>query len=143
MAQKIDSTSSTRGSCMQSHWQRSGSPVDNAAGVKSLKKALCDVGLEALISFPVVHCPHAFRIVLKAVERTNSIGKVIPGWKIVYSGDPRPCLGLVEASHSATLLIHEANREIVSKLASGFIMLASDSGCVRVWPVVGGAVRSS
>ncbi|PON31832.1 Metallo-beta-lactamase [Parasponia andersonii] len=108
MAQKIDFTSSTRGSYMQSYW-RSGCPVDNAAGMKSLKKVLYDIGLEALISFPVVHCPHAFGVVLKAAERTNSIGQVIPGWKIVYSGDTRPCLELVEASHGATLLIHEAS----------------------------------
>ncbi|PON46911.1 tRNase Z endonuclease [Parasponia andersonii] len=111
MAQKIDCTLFARGSRMQSYWKRSGSPVDNAAGMKSLKKVLSDAGLEALISFPVVHCPQAFGVVLKAAERTNNVGKVIPGWKIVYSGDTRPCPELAEASHGATVLIHEATFE--------------------------------
>ena len=70
---------------------------------------LCEAGLEALISFPVMHCPQAFGIVLKAAERVNSGGKVIPGWKIVYSGDTRPCPELVDASCGATVLIHEAS----------------------------------
>ncbi|XP_057982112.1 tRNAse Z TRZ4, mitochondrial-like isoform X2 [Malania oleifera] len=74
-----------------------------------LKKILNDAGLERLISVPVVHCPEAFGIVLKAAERVNSIGKVIPGWKLVYSGDTRPCQELMEASQGATILIHEAS----------------------------------
>ena len=109
IGQKVNSTLFARGSRMQSYWKRSGSPVENAAGIKSLKKVLADAGLEALISFPVVHCPQAFGVVLKAAERTNSVGKMIPGWKIVYSGDTRPCPELVEASRGATVLIHEAS----------------------------------
>ncbi|XP_062087542.1 tRNAse Z TRZ4, mitochondrial-like [Humulus lupulus] len=85
--------------------------VDNVTEIKSLKKMLGDAGLEALISFPVVHCTQAFGVVLKAAERTNSVGKAIPGWKIVYSGDTRPCQELREASHRATILIHEATFE--------------------------------
>ncbi|KAJ8756216.1 hypothetical protein K2173_024763 [Erythroxylum novogranatense] len=104
----------TRGSIMQSYWKRPGSPTDNSMAfplLKNLKKVLGEAGLEALISFPVVHCPQAFGIVLKATERTNSVGKVIPGWKLVYSGDTRPCPELVEASRGATVLIHEATFE--------------------------------
>ncbi|XP_030494096.2 tRNase Z TRZ3, mitochondrial isoform X1 [Cannabis sativa] len=111
MAQKIDSTLFARGSRMQSYWQKSGSPVDNITEIKSLKKILGDAGLEALISFPVVHCPQAFGVVLKAAERTNSVGKSIPGWKVVYSGDTRPCEASIEASRDATILIHEATFE--------------------------------
>ncbi|KAF2323449.1 hypothetical protein GH714_035500 [Hevea brasiliensis] len=109
-----ESTLFARCSRMQSYWKRPGSPVDNAMifpVLKSLKKVLGEAGLEALISFPVVHCPQAFGIVLKAAERINSIGKMIPGWKIVYSGDTRPCPELVEASNGATVLIHEATFE--------------------------------
>ncbi|KAF2323437.1 hypothetical protein GH714_035450 [Hevea brasiliensis] len=109
-----ESTLFARCSRMQSYWKRPGSPVDNAMifpVLKSLKKVLGEAGLEALISFPVVHCPQAFGIVLKAAERINSVGKMIPGWKIVYSGDTRPCPELVEASNGATVLIHEATFE--------------------------------
>ncbi|XP_021300470.1 tRNAse Z TRZ4, mitochondrial-like [Herrania umbratica] len=112
--QDINGTLFARGSRMQSYWRLPGSPVDHSAAypfLKNLKKVLGEAGLEALISFPVVHCPQAFGIVLKAAERVNSVGKVIPGWKIVYSGDTRPCPELVDASRGATVLIHEATFE--------------------------------
>ncbi|KAL5575197.1 hypothetical protein UlMin_016896 [Ulmus minor] len=112
--QKIDYTIFAKGSRMQSYFNRPGSPVDIGAVIpilKSLKKMLSEAGLDALISFPVVHCPQAFGVVLKAGERINSAGKVIPGWKIVYSGDTRPCPELIEASRGATVLIHEATFE--------------------------------
>ena len=96
---------------MQSYWKKPSSLVDNTAAMKRVKKVLGDAGLEALISFPVVHCSQAFGVVLKAAERTNSVGKVIPGWKIVYSGDTRPCPELIKASRGATILIHEASIE--------------------------------
>lgn len=108
----VDSALFVKGSPMQSYWKRPSSPVGNAASferLSHLKKVLQDAGLENLISFPVVHCPQAFGISLKAGDRTNSIGEVIPGWKIVYSGDTRPCQELIEASRGATVLIHEVN----------------------------------
>lgn len=104
----------SRGSRMQSQWKRPASPTQIAAAFpifKSLKKVLADAGLESLISFPVVHCPQAFGIALQAADRVNKTGKTIPGWKIVYSGDTRPCPELVRASHGATVLIHEASGE--------------------------------
>uniref|UniRef100_A0A803NZ43 ribonuclease Z n=1 Tax=Cannabis sativa TaxID=3483 RepID=A0A803NZ43_CANSA len=85
--------------------------ADNVTEIKSLKKILGAAGLEALISFSVFHCKQAFGVVLKAAERINSVGKAIPGWKIVYSGDTRPCKALIEASRDATILIHEATFE--------------------------------
>ncbi|XP_057967084.1 tRNase Z TRZ3, mitochondrial [Malania oleifera] len=112
--QSIDATLFAKGNRMQSYWKRPGSPVNNGVVVpilKNLEKVLGDAGLEALISFPVVHCPQAFGVVLKASERISSSGKVIPGWKIVYSGDTRPCPELIEASRGATVLIHEATFE--------------------------------
>ncbi|XP_050231518.1 tRNAse Z TRZ4, mitochondrial isoform X2 [Mercurialis annua] len=90
------------------------SVVDNPMAfvrLRNLKRVLNEAGLETLISFPVVHCPEAFGIVLKAAERMNSVGKPIPGWKIVYSGDTRPCPAMIEASDGATVLIHEATFE--------------------------------
>ncbi|KAI3455462.1 hypothetical protein Pfo_012125 [Paulownia fortunei] len=114
VGKNVDSTLFARGSRMQSYWKRPGSPTQIAAAVpilKSLKKVLMEAGLEALISFPVVHCPQAFGVVLQATNRINRVGKTIPGWKIVYSGDTRPCPELVKASHGATILIHEATFE--------------------------------
>ncbi|OMO69077.1 zinc phosphodiesterase ELAC protein 2-like protein [Corchorus olitorius] len=65
-------------------------PVDNVATfplLKRLKKVLNEAGLERLVSFPVVHCPEAFGVILKAADRINSSGKVIPGWKVVLFKD--------------------------------------------------------
>ncbi|CAA2991467.1 zinc phosphodiesterase ELAC 2-like [Olea europaea subsp. europaea] len=112
--ERVDSNLFARGSRMQSYWKRPGSPTENAAALpilKSLKKVLMEAGLETLISFPVVHCPQAYGVVLKASNRINRVGKTIPGWKIVYSGDTRPCPELVKASCGATVLIHEATFE--------------------------------
>ncbi|XP_026385349.1 tRNAse Z TRZ4, mitochondrial-like [Papaver somniferum] len=78
---------------------------------QKLKKLLGEVGLEALISVPVIHCRDSFGLVLKAVERHDADGKTIPGWKLVYSGDTRPCKNLKHASNGATVLIHEATFE--------------------------------
>lgn len=83
----------------------------NIPTLKKLKKILGEAGLEALISFPVMHCPQAFGVALKAADRINTVGETIPGWKIVYSGDTRPCLNVVKASRGATVLIHEASYE--------------------------------
>ncbi|KAG4161433.1 hypothetical protein ERO13_D01G054332v2 [Gossypium hirsutum] len=85
--------------------------IETFALLNRLKKVLNEAGIERLISFPVVHCPESFGVVLKAADRINSIGKAIPGWKVVYSGDTRPCSEMIEASQGATILIHEATFE--------------------------------
>ncbi|XP_042014427.1 tRNAse Z TRZ4, mitochondrial-like [Salvia splendens] len=77
----------------------------------SLCKILGELGLEALVSFSVIHCPGAYGVVLQAASRINSSGKTIPGWKVVYSGDTRPCPKLIWAARRATVLIHEATFE--------------------------------
>ncbi|KAK8527370.1 hypothetical protein V6N13_085203 [Hibiscus sabdariffa] len=112
----VTSTSSLEESCLQGSSKRLklSVPVDNVATfalLNRLKNVLNKAGLERLISFPVVHCPEAFGVVLKAADRINSIGKAIPGWKVVYSGDTRPCSETIEASQGATILIHEATFE--------------------------------
>lgn len=104
-----------RGSSMQSCWKSPGVVPDISVAfpiLKSLKRVLKEAGLDGLVSFPVVHCPQAFGVVIKASERVNSVGKVIEGWKIVYSGDTRPCPELTEASRGATILIHEVSSSI-------------------------------
>jgi ribonuclease Z len=59
------------------------------------------LGLTEVRSTEVVHCPFAYGFAL--THRS--------GWKIVYSGDTRPCPQLAEVGRGATLLIHEATFE--------------------------------
>ena len=47
---------------------------------------------------PVNHCYDAYGLVVLHKD----------GWKLVYSGDTRPCRALQDAGKSCTLLIHEA-----------------------------------
>ncbi len=63
-----------------------------------LQNQLTDFSIETV---PVVHCYKAFGVI---VEHKT-------GWKIVYSGDTRPCPKLAEAGRNASLLIHEATFE--------------------------------
>ncbi|EDO40024.1 predicted protein [Nematostella vectensis] len=58
------------------------------------------VGLSISV-VPVDHCAFAYGLVLSHVT----------GWKVVYSGDTRPCKELIDAGAGATLLIHEATLE--------------------------------
>ncbi|XP_076894186.1 tRNAse Z TRZ4, mitochondrial-like isoform X2 [Bidens hawaiensis] len=111
---KIENTLFSKGSQMQSHWKKGITSVDSSVSypiIKNLKNVIGVAGLENVISFPVVHCPQAFGVVLKGMDRVDKSGEIIPGWKIVYSGDTRPCPELVEASRGATVLIHEATFE--------------------------------
>ncbi|KAH9624165.1 hypothetical protein KSS87_004304 [Heliosperma pusillum] len=114
----IDSKLFTKGNPMQSCCQ---SPVGNDVVIQrlnTLKKVLQEACLETLVSFPVDHCrqapghsPQAFGVSLTAARRSNNASEMIPGWKIVYSGDTRPCPRLIEEARGATVLIHEATFE--------------------------------
>jgi ribonuclease BN (tRNA processing enzyme) len=81
--------------------------------------------LEILYSVPVVHCPQAFGVVLRAKEKVSSAGKAILGWKLVYSGDTRPCPALVDASRDATVLIHEVRGKNAWIYSIAFIDLST------------------
>lgn len=50
----------------------------------------------------VIHCPYSYGVIIK---------DCVHGWKMVYSGDTRPCPKLAEAGKGATLAIHEATLE--------------------------------
>ena len=63
--------------------------------------AMLDLGLAKLTAVQVDHCSQAFGVVLDHKD----------GWRVVYSGDTRPCPGLIKAGKGATLLIHEATFE--------------------------------
>lgn len=81
----------------------------DATGREALQHALDSMGLQRLVSVPVEHCHNAFGIVLESKPKNDMQGKITPGWKLVYSGDTRPCQALIEASHGATVLIHEVS----------------------------------
>ncbi|GLJ16002.1 hypothetical protein SUGI_0265040 [Cryptomeria japonica] len=96
---------------MQNYAQRLGvqdGTVLDLAGLHKLKKILSEAGIEVLHSVPVVHCREAFGVVLQAIRRKNNVNEIVPGWKLVYSGDTRPCKKLRDAAFGATVLIHEA-----------------------------------
>jgi hypothetical protein len=59
------------------------------------------LGFAAWASVRVDHCAGAHGLVL---EHSH-------GWKLVYSGDTRPCARLAAAGLDATLLVHEATFE--------------------------------
>ncbi|KAL5654193.1 hypothetical protein ACJX0J_033512, partial [Zea mays] len=103
---QLETTMFAPGTRMENYNRKPASPRDTTA-LANFKEVLQESGLEILYSVPVLHCPQAFGVVLKAMEKANSTGKVIPGWKVVYSGDTRPCPGLIDASRDATVLIHE------------------------------------
>ncbi|KAG0046168.1 hypothetical protein BGZ83_008642 [Gryganskiella cystojenkinii] len=68
---------------------------------KVLRELLKTSGFEEIKTVDVIHCPWAYGISMKHKE----------GWKIVYSGDTRPCQNLVSAGQDATVLLHEATFE--------------------------------
>ena len=69
------------------------------------------LGLKTLQNVRAVHCAHSFGVVLEgASSRGGGDGPAADGkgWKVVFSGDTRPCPQMVAAAQSADLLIHEA-----------------------------------
>lgn len=72
-----------------------------------IKELMNILDLKRLESIRVVHCAHAFGFILESKD-FNETDPHTPGWKIVFSGDTRPCLELINAAKNATLLIHEA-----------------------------------
>jgi ribonuclease Z len=76
-------------------------PVDDELAA-TLAEVRAQLGLTAMESVRVVHCAHAFAVALRGAA----------GWKLVYSGDTRPCDALVAAAKDATVLIHEARRQL-------------------------------
>ena len=61
-----------------------------------------DMKIDKLIAVEVDHCFQSYGCLLVAEENFGA------GNKILYSGDTRPCVNLVNYAHNCTLLIHEA-----------------------------------
>lgn len=103
---------------MQPVWKRPGFHIQkgiDVVGRERLRRVLNLLGLKDLCSVPVVHCPHAFAVVLEAEGRKVSESEAKPGWKLVFSGDTRPCRALVEAARGATILIHEVSLQSLER----------------------------
>eukprot|EP01105_Mastigella_eilhardi_P000630 TRINITY_DN1073_c0_g1_i1.p1 TRINITY_DN1073_c0_g1~~TRINITY_DN1073_c0_g1_i1.p1 ORF type:complete len:781 (-),score=151.06 TRINITY_DN1073_c0_g1_i1:1373-3715(-) len=75
--------------------------LKGTAEMPPFKACLANVGVTEMTTARVIHCPNAFGVVVTHKS----------GWKLVYSGDTRPCDALIEAGQGATLLIHEATLE--------------------------------
>jgi len=58
------------------------------------------LGLSQFLAVPVIHCQQSYALVMQ-----------FSMFKLVYSGDTRPCEELVEAGKNCTVLIHEATFE--------------------------------
>ena len=106
----LTSKTSPKKGQMRNYWLLPGANLLEGidwSGRDKLSEALSFLGLASLNSVPVVHCPHAFGVVFESVAQMQLSGTRRPGWKVVYSGDTRPCDTLVDASEGATVLIHE------------------------------------
>lgn len=80
-----------------------------------LQTAKARLGLERLESFGVDHCADAHGLLLQSAD----------GWKIVFSGDTRPCAAVENAARDATLLVHEVKPFITLTLDANTILLNS------------------
>ena len=71
-----------------------------------------DIGIRKLTNVPVIHCPQSYGLLIEANSFfATSIDTDVETFKLVYSGDTRPCDALIEMGLDATILIHEATFE--------------------------------
>ncbi|KAG1052997.1 hypothetical protein G6F43_004892 [Rhizopus delemar] len=75
---------------------------DEMTALNNVKKRL---GFSLVRPIEVIHCRWAYGL---SIEHEN-------GWKLVYSGDTRPCDNLIKEGQNATLLIHEATFDDTEK----------------------------
>ena len=81
----------------------------------ALKTSMSALGLQKLESFAVDHCSNAYGLLLEAEA----------GWKLVFSGDTRPCTSVVRAAENATVLIHEVKHFFGMSLSILSVALSS------------------
>ena len=74
------------------------SPARPDQSPASLHTSIQELGFTSLSTVFAIHIHQSYGIILQHKE----------GWKLVYSGDTRPCYDLVKAGNGADLLIHEA-----------------------------------
>uniref|UniRef100_A0A383WFV3 ribonuclease Z n=1 Tax=Tetradesmus obliquus TaxID=3088 RepID=A0A383WFV3_TETOB len=76
-------------------------PPASAAALAAYQAVREVCGLSELEPFSVKHVPHRTGLRLESKD----------GWKVVFSGDTRPCQAVIDAARGATLLVHEATCE--------------------------------
>ena len=84
------------------------SSFDWGDSLSHVRDACAALGLRRMVSTPVVHCAHAFALTMESEATCAETGE---GWKLVYSGDTRPCQNVTNAARGATVLVHEATFE--------------------------------
>ncbi|XP_050331837.1 ribonuclease Z, mitochondrial [Bactrocera neohumeralis] len=72
-----------------------------------LHETRADLGIDAIGTCLVRHCPHSFGVCLRLPAPTDGNAPIT----ITYSGDSMPCRDLVELGRNSTVLIHEATME--------------------------------
>ena len=70
-----------------------------------------------VLTVPVDHCPQAYGLVLTHKQ----------GWKIVYSGDTRPCLALIKAGKSFARVVKGTRDEELPRLPVSLVGAVSYS----------------
>lgn len=70
-----------------------------------------------VLTVPVDHCPQAYGLVLTHIQ----------GWKIVYSGDTRPCLALIKAGKSFARVVKGTRDEELPRLPVSLVGAVSYS----------------
>ncbi|KAF8070965.1 TRZ4 [Scenedesmus sp. PABB004] len=112
------------------HFYAPGQRAPPPAALAAYEAASSAAGLAVARPFAVQHVAHSSGLQLESVD----------GWKLVFSGDTRPCAGVVEAARGATLLVHEATfddelaDEAVAKKHSTTaeaLSVAADAGAFR------------
>lgn len=72
-----------------------------------LHETRADLGIDAIGTCLVRHCPHSFGVSLRLPAPTGGNTPIT----ITYSGDSMPCRDLVELGRNSTVLLHEATME--------------------------------
>jgi ribonuclease Z len=80
---------------------------DERTGRFDREKAI-ELGVPPGPLFSKLHNGEPVEINGRKIMPEEVVGKPRPGRKIVYSGDTRPCKGILDASRNADLLIHDA-----------------------------------
>ncbi|KAF9909274.1 Zinc phosphodiesterase ELAC protein 2 [Linnemannia zychae] len=83
------------------HWRQRQHDPRYQATRPALMSLFDTSGFKDIQTVDVIHCPWAYGISMTHKD----------GWKIVYSGDTRPCQNLVDVGKGATVLLHEATFE--------------------------------
>jgi ribonuclease Z len=78
-----------------------------ASSLSQTQAVFASMGLRSVLNVQVTHCRQSFGLVL---EGGTGVGDAAI-FKLVYSGDTRPCNLLTEHGRGATILIHEATFE--------------------------------